>query len=230
LTFLRLLSVYVDPYSFFLLLGIAMLAVGMGGYDGACNGLYNNATWMEKCISRPSDHRGAIIAEFDEKNPLVGTFQYMNSMADGEVVDEFQLTSALPSEPKPTRRPSRNPTIPRPTTKPSSSPMESTGTEKEPTNPSSSPTTEATGTEKEPSRRPTRKPTRNPIPKPSSNPKSAPTNKPSRKPEEEEDENGKEEEENVEENEKKEEENVEEENEKEKEVCVSIREFQYFRT
>ena len=106
------------------------ITTGMGGYDGSCNGLYSNSSWMEKCISHPSTHRGAVIAEFHGTNN-VGTFQYLNSKANGEVVDEFQITSTLggrgggvsASKPttKPSRRPSRKPNRPsrRPTRKPS---------------------------------------------------------------------------------------------------------------
>merc|ERR1711865_586890 len=89
------------------------ITTGMGGYDGSCNGLYSNSSWMEKCISHPSTHRGAVIAEFHLEDDNVGTFQYLNSKANGEVVDEFQITSTLGgrgggiSASKPTTKPSR---------------------------------------------------------------------------------------------------------------------------
>ena len=109
-----------DKSTFVVSEGLTMsITTGMGGYDGACNGKYSNATWMDKCISRPSDHRGAVIAEFDEKDTRIGTFRYMNSLRDGNIVDEFQITSKLsgsvnratkdPSS-KPSRRPTRAPT------------------------------------------------------------------------------------------------------------------------
>eukprot|EP00535_Pseudo-nitzschia_heimii_P007824 CAMPEP_0197174330 /NCGR_PEP_ID=MMETSP1423-20130617/899_1 /TAXON_ID=476441 /ORGANISM="Pseudo-nitzschia heimii, Strain UNC1101" /LENGTH=771 /DNA_ID=CAMNT_0042623247 /DNA_START=107 /DNA_END=2419 /DNA_ORIENTATION=- len=107
--------------------GLTMsITAGMGGYDGGCNGKYWNATWMEKCIARPSDHRGAIIAEFDEKNTRIGNFRYMNSMKSGEIADEFQITSRLPGSlsKAPTNEPSRKPTR-RPTPKPTESPSRS---------------------------------------------------------------------------------------------------------
>lgn len=90
--------------------GLTMsVTAGMGGYDGACNGKYWNATWMEKCVARPSDHRGAVIAAFDESDTTIGTFQYMNSMKNGEIVDEFQIHSNLPGSG--TRAPTNKPTF-----------------------------------------------------------------------------------------------------------------------
>ena len=104
--------------------GLTMsITAGMGGYDGACNGKYWNATWMEKCVARPSDHRGAVIAVFNESDTTVGTFQYMNSMKNGEIVDEFQIQSKLPGSGTraPTNKPSNKPTG-LPTNKPSPQP------------------------------------------------------------------------------------------------------------
>jgi len=110
------------------------ITAGMGGYDGACNGKYWNATWMDKCISRPSDHRGAVIAEFDEQDTRIGYFKYMNSLKDGEIVDEFQIQSKLPGSKSkaptssPSKRiPSREPTespSPEPTHEPTHKPTE----------------------------------------------------------------------------------------------------------
>jgi hypothetical protein len=110
------------------------ITAGMGGYDGSCNGKYWNATWMDKCISRPSDHRGAVIAEFDEQDTRIGYFKYMNSLKDGEVVDEFQIQSKLPgsnskaptsspSKRKPSREPTESPS-PEPTHDPTHLPTE----------------------------------------------------------------------------------------------------------
>jgi len=72
------------------------VTVGMGGYDGACNGKYASASWMHTCVASWDQHRGAVIAEFDGKNPSRGTFRYLNSLADGSVVDQFELISRLP--------------------------------------------------------------------------------------------------------------------------------------
>ncbi|KAG7342138.1 hypothetical protein IV203_007230 [Nitzschia inconspicua] len=72
------------------------LTVGMGGYDSSCNGQYVDSPWMEICVASLMDHRGAVIAEFDEETPWTGTFQYLNSMDNAMVVDEFVLTSRLP--------------------------------------------------------------------------------------------------------------------------------------
>lgn len=111
--------------------GLTMsITAGMGGYDGACNGKYWNATWMEKCVARPSDHRGAVIAVFKESDTTVGTFQYMNSLKSGEIVDEFQIQSNLPGSVtraptnKPTIKPTGLPTI-EPTLKPTDNEEES---------------------------------------------------------------------------------------------------------
>jgi hypothetical protein len=77
--------------------GVTMsITVGMGGYDSSCDGKYVNASWMELCVASLEGHRGAVIAEFGEATPWTGTFQYLNSMAEAEVVDEFMLTSRLP--------------------------------------------------------------------------------------------------------------------------------------
>ena len=54
---------------------------------------------MEKYISHPSTHRGAVIAEFHLEDDNVGTFQYLNSKDNGEVVYEFQITSMLTKRP-----------------------------------------------------------------------------------------------------------------------------------
>ena len=72
------------------------VTVGMGGYDGACNGKYATASWMHTCVASWDQHRGAVIAEFDDKDPNRGTFRYLNSLADGSVVDQFELISRLP--------------------------------------------------------------------------------------------------------------------------------------
>ena len=51
---------------------------------------------MEHCIASPRQHRGAVSAEFHKTNEQYkGTFRYMNSMANGTVVDEFELISNL---------------------------------------------------------------------------------------------------------------------------------------
>jgi len=156
--------------------GLTMsITTGMGGYDGACNGNYWNATWMDKCIGRGSDHRGAVIAEFKDSDTRIGIFKYMNSLKDGAVADEFQITSGLPGaktriptnnpSPEPTRTLSDSPTSPepsfRPTRKPSAKPE---------SRPSPAPTPK---TSPEPSFRPTRKPSA----KPESRPSPAPTKK-----------------------------------------------------
>ena len=58
--------------------GVTMsLTVGMGGYSGSCKNQNNGAHWMKKCIAK-NDHRGAVIAEFDDDNPTKGTFRYRN--------------------------------------------------------------------------------------------------------------------------------------------------------
>jgi hypothetical protein len=72
------------------------ITVGMGGYDGSCNGKYANASWMERCIASRRDHRGAVIAYFDEEEPWKATFIYKNSIANETVEDEFTLVSQLP--------------------------------------------------------------------------------------------------------------------------------------
>lgn len=153
-----------DKSTFVVSEGLTMsITTGMGGYDGACNGKYSNATWMDKCISRPSDHRGAVIAEFDEKDTRIGTFRYMNSLRDGNIVDEFRITSKLSgSVNNATKDPSSKPSR-RPTRTPTDSPTESeTGT------PAPRPTRKTTAslTEREtgiPTPRPTRKPTEFPT-------------------------------------------------------------------
>ncbi|KAL3902505.1 MAG: hypothetical protein SGILL_010798 [Bacillariaceae sp.] len=77
--------------------GVTMsLTVGMGGYDSSCNGKYANSPWMETCVASLREHRGAVIAEFDEQTPWKGTFKYHNSLNNSAVVDEFQLISRLP--------------------------------------------------------------------------------------------------------------------------------------
>jgi hypothetical protein len=77
--------------------GVTMsLTVGMGGYDASCTGKYANSAWMETCVASLTEHRGAVIAEFDEATPWKGTFKYHNSLNDAAVVDEFQLISRLP--------------------------------------------------------------------------------------------------------------------------------------
>ena len=77
--------------------GVTMsITTGMGGYDSSCNGKYADASWMKLCVASFEDHRGAVIAEFDEAKPWIGKFQYLNSLAQGAVVDEFVLTSRLP--------------------------------------------------------------------------------------------------------------------------------------
>mmetsp|Transcript_18366 Transcript_18366/g.42155 ORF Transcript_18366/g.42155 Transcript_18366/m.42155 type:complete len:565 (-) Transcript_18366:72-1766(-) len=156
---------YTEKSNFVIQEGLTMaITAGMGGYDGACNGPYWNATWMDKCISRPSDHRGAIIAEFDENDTRIGTFRYMNSMMNGKVVDEFQITSRLPAS-KPTRSPTGKPTesptavetakpTPRPTRPPTSSPIVPTESLAE---------VETLKLTPRPTRRPTGPPTSSPI-------------------------------------------------------------------
>lgn len=134
-----------DKFNFVVSEGLTMsITTGMGGYDGGCNGKYWNATWMDRCIASLSDHRGAIIAEFDEKDTTIGMFQYLNSMKNGDVVDEFQITSRLPGSisKAPTRRPSPKPS-PKPTQEPTRDPT------REPTH--------------EPTEEPTRKPTDEPT-------------------------------------------------------------------
>jgi hypothetical protein len=99
--------------------GVTMsLTVGMGGYDSSCNGKYANASWMKLCVASLQEHRGAVIAEFDEATPWTGKFQYLNSMAQGRTVDEFILTSRLPGwnithrdQPKMVDLPSQGPTL-----------------------------------------------------------------------------------------------------------------------
>ena len=176
--------------------GLTMsITAGMGGYDGGCNGKYWNATWMEICVARPNDHRGAIIAEFDEENTRIGNFRYMNSMKDGEIVDEFQITSRLPGSlaKAPTNEPSRKPTL-RPTQKPSESPiippLESLDDSKntlEPSNiaelePSSAPSQKPEAVIKQPSRDPSLKPTAEPTAKDPTEMKKDPTGKPTIEP------------------------------------------------
>lgn len=111
------------------------ITVGMGGYDGNCDGKYRNAEWMVMCVASPRDHRGAVVVEFDEKEPWKGTFRYMNSMKNGAIVDEWKLTNKL-NEPRPTPVPTRRPTH----------------------SPTRSPT-------RQPTPNPTRQPTRAPTPK-----------------------------------------------------------------
>mmetsp|Transcript_30619 Transcript_30619/g.35193 ORF Transcript_30619/g.35193 Transcript_30619/m.35193 type:complete len:582 (+) Transcript_30619:651-2396(+) len=170
-----------DASKYFLGEGLTVsLTVGMGGYDGSCNGLYTNATWMEKCISRPSDHRGAVIAEFDEETPLVGTFQYMNSMEDGKIVDEFQITSTFPTN-APTDAPTDAPTI-APTDAPSASHSASPNAPPAASS-SASPTESSQPSPPKLARRPTPKPTSKPPPnKPTRKPSNKRTRKPTRKP------------------------------------------------
>ena len=141
-----------DESSFVISEGLTMsITTGMGGYDGGCNGKYWNATWMDRCIARPKDHRGAVIAEFEEENTRIGTFRYMNSMMNGKVVDEFQITSRLPgSDTKknqptkdPTNRPSRKATR-RPTRKPTESPTTPEPSPRQTRNPSRKPTSTPT--------------------------------------------------------------------------------------
>lgn len=72
------------------------LTVGMGGYDSSCDGKYANASWMEICVASLRDHRGAVNAEFHHETPWTGNFQYLNSLDDAAIVDEFLLTSRLP--------------------------------------------------------------------------------------------------------------------------------------
>lgn len=72
------------------------LTVGMGGYDSSCDGKYVNASWMATCVASLREHRGAVIAQFDPDTPWTGTFQYLNSLDNAAVVDEFVLTSRLP--------------------------------------------------------------------------------------------------------------------------------------
>jgi hypothetical protein len=77
--------------------GVTMsLTVGMGGYDSSCNGKYANAAWMATCVASLKEHRGAVIAEFNHATPWTGTFQYLNSLDNAAIVDEFVLTSRLP--------------------------------------------------------------------------------------------------------------------------------------
>lgn len=94
------------------------IVVGMGGYDGVCNGEYISEPWMVTCIASRLDHRGAVIAEFDESDPTKGHFKYMNSRQNGRVEDEFTLVSNLhESLVGPTARPTPSPTS-RPTPSP----------------------------------------------------------------------------------------------------------------
>jgi hypothetical protein len=51
---------------------------------------------MERCIASRRDHRGAVIAYFDEEEPWKATFIYKNSIANETVEDEFTLVSQLP--------------------------------------------------------------------------------------------------------------------------------------
>jgi len=164
--------------------GVTMsITTGMGGFDGGCNGKYWNATWMHNCIARPSDHRGAVIAEFAEKNTRIGNFRYMNSIKNGNVVDEFQIISRLPGSRtkaptnrpsvQPTRKPTRKPTH-EPTKFPAKSltepPTESStfGYTREPTREKAEPDTQKpTEKEEKPTARPSPRPSREPSPKPS---------------------------------------------------------------
>jgi hypothetical protein len=102
------------------------ITVGMGGYDSSCNGKYWNASWMEICVASLENHRGAVIAEFDAETPWTGTFRYMNSLANAEIVDEFVLRSRLPGwnttfapTASPTMEPTETPTSPVTSTSPS---------------------------------------------------------------------------------------------------------------
>jgi len=102
----------VEKSKFVIKEGLTMsITTGMGGFDGGCNGMYWNATWMDRCIARASDHRGAVVAEFNESDTRIGNFRYINSMKDGDVVDEFQITSKLSGSLNrpPTNIPSRTP-------------------------------------------------------------------------------------------------------------------------
>jgi uncharacterized surface protein with fasciclin (FAS1) repeats len=86
------------------------ITVGMGGYDGNCDGKYKDSAWMHTCVASLNQHRGAVIAEFDDADPRRGTFTYRNSMSDGVIVDQFILKSQvniLP--PKSTPQPSSSP-------------------------------------------------------------------------------------------------------------------------
>jgi len=168
-----------DESKFVVSEGVTMsITTGMGGYDGGCNGKYWNATWMDRCIARPSDHRGAIIAEFEETNTRIGNFRYMNSLKNGNVVDEFQITSRLPGSKtkaptnKPTRKPSRKPTR---------TPTESLTLSGDSRQPTRKPIVEFINpfTNKEPTRRPTRKPSGSPTESPTS---SGQSRQPTRKP------------------------------------------------
>jgi uncharacterized surface protein with fasciclin (FAS1) repeats len=77
------------------------ITVGMGGYDGNCDGKYKDADWMQLCVASLNDHRGAVIAEFDDANPQTGNFTYLNSLNNSAIVDQFILRSKinLPSPP-----------------------------------------------------------------------------------------------------------------------------------
>lgn len=100
------------------------LTVGMGGYDGSCNGKYKDAAWIAECVASARNHRGAVIAEFDEETPYKGTFRYLNSLANASVVDEFVLESKINERitVSPTERPSSDSPSTTPTLNPSSAP------------------------------------------------------------------------------------------------------------
>ena len=50
---------------------------------------------MEVCVGNQA-YRGAVIAEFNDKQPRKATFCYMNSLDNKSIVDEFQLASRIP--------------------------------------------------------------------------------------------------------------------------------------
>jgi uncharacterized surface protein with fasciclin (FAS1) repeats len=92
--------------------GVTMsITVGMGGYDGNCDGKYKDSSWMHTCVASLNQHRGTIIAQFDDEDPRIGTFTYLNSMADGSIVDQFILKSEINTFPSTSvLQPSMSPT------------------------------------------------------------------------------------------------------------------------